>query len=87
MIMKSKCILLIILVISILIGISLLDKVLVVQLVVQLVIPKELLPYYEWLISFPGIKPLPEPPSQEILPSYITYLLQSFNKRFGNNIS
>jgi len=71
MIMRKKYILLIILVISILIGISLMDSV----IVVQLVIPNELLPYYEWLISFPGIKPLPEPPTQEIIPSYKIYQL------------
>lgn len=69
--MTMKYFLLILLVICILIGFSLKDKV----IVVQLLIPRELLPYYEWLISFPGAKSLPTTPSQEIVPSYKTYHL------------
>lgn len=72
--MTMKYFLLIVLILCILIGISsitLKDKV----IVVQLLIPRELLPYYEWLISFPGAKSLPTTPSQEIVPSYKTYHL------------
>ena len=44
--------LLIILTIVLLIGALLSGKV----IVVQLEIPPELLPYYEWLVSFPGLR-------------------------------
>lgn len=65
---------LIVLILCILIGISFIslkDKV----IVVQFVIPRKLLPYYEWLISFPGINPVPMPPAQKQFPSYKTYHL------------
>lgn len=72
--MTMKYFLLIVLILCILIGIAsitLKDKV----IVVQLVIPRELLPYYEWLISFPGLKPVSMPPAQEQFPTYKTYHL------------
>ncbi len=64
-----KHFLLIILLLSILTtGIYLSDKV----IVVQLVIPSKLLPYYDWLVSFPGLQPLPEVPEPEKIPLFET---------------
>lgn len=65
-----KHLLLIVLIITLLmgIGICLRDKV----IVVQLVIPEELLPYYQWLISFPGMIYPSEPPAPDQIPSYNT---------------
>ena len=61
--------LLIILLLSILTtGILLHDKV----IVVQFVIPQELLPYYEWLITFPGLESILVPPAPESLPIFET---------------
>jgi hypothetical protein len=66
-----KYILVAFLILCVLIGISLKGKI----IVVQLVLPENILPYYEWLISFPGVNPLPAPPSQEKAPSYNSYEL------------
>ena len=71
MIMKKYLLifLLMVLVITLMLRVILSDKI----IYVQLVIPPELLPYYEWLISFPGIKTLPAAPSPNKIPSYNTY--------------
>ena len=68
--MKTNLSLLLILLIvfTILIGAYLPDKV----IVIQLVIPEELLPYYDWLISFPGINTLPATPTPDKIPLFNT---------------
>jgi hypothetical protein len=59
-----KYILLTFLIICIVVAISLKGK----TLVINLVLPECLLPYYEWLITFPGLQPVPVTPSPEKLP-------------------
>ena len=57
-----KYYLLILLLLSVLLtGIFMADKV----IVVQITIPFDLLPYYEWLVSFPGLETIPVPPAPE----------------------
>lgn len=52
--------LLLILAVTLLISVVLTGKV----VVIQLEIPSELLPYYEWLLSFPGLLP----PADNLIP-------------------
>lgn len=40
---------------------------------IQLTIPEALLPYYEWMRAFPGLKPTLENPLRENQPHYKTY--------------
>lgn len=62
-------VLLFIIILSILIGISLRGKI----IHIQVEIPQALLPYYEWLISFPGLQQYPEAPSKENHSPYKAY--------------
>lgn len=63
-----KSVLLLFIILCIVVGITLPGK--VIQ--IQVVIPPRLLPYYEWLISFPGFQHSPENPVQEKHPLYNT---------------
>lgn len=65
-----KVALLFFIILSILIGISLQGKI----IKVQIMIPPALLPFYEWLISFPGINQNLEAPVEEAPPFYKSYL-------------
>jgi hypothetical protein len=67
--LKMMKIVLLLIIICILIGISLQGKV----IRVQIVIPPALLPYYEWLRSFPGVKQNPESPLKEDHSPYKSY--------------
>lgn len=44
-------------------------------IVIQIVIPEGLLPYYEWLTSFPRIESTPAPPTPDQIPLYNVYYL------------
>jgi hypothetical protein len=66
-----KYIILTILILCIMAAIILKDKI----LVVHLSLPDGLLPYYEWLISFPGLQSKPVTPKPENMPLYKTNYL------------
>ena len=63
-----KSVLLLLIILCIVLGITLPGK--VIQ--IQVVIPPRLLPYYQWLISFPGLNSNPEEQIQENQPLYHT---------------
>jgi hypothetical protein len=71
MIMKESLLyyLVVLIVVTILIGTCIADRV----IVIKLVIPKDLLPYYDWLISFPGIKNHPATPAPDKTPMFNSY--------------
>jgi hypothetical protein len=41
-------------------------------ILIQIIIPRELVPYYEWLVSFPGLEPIPALPAPENVPIFDT---------------